>query len=235
MIARIAFYALLLAAAGLVIGVQLDRQTIKDPQLAVLVPAPLRAEAQERLVEIHLAMQDGEQAAQEGRVLVARRPLPARHLMLDASAAAMDGQGPSALAAMEVASTRGWREPLPPVLVAQAALLSGNAEVAADRMTALLTQPVEGETIGPIMAALLAMPEGRQAMALRLAGPGYWHDAFLRMAPSAARPQDVAATLVAARDQGAAITCPVMERIAGQLARKGAPDAAAMLEGDCTP
>ena len=230
-VGRLAYFALLLVAGGLVIGVQLDRQSLKDPHLAPMVPAPLRAEAQERLVEIRYAAGDGPGAYDEARLLVARRPLPAHHLVLLGSAAALDGDADAALAAMELSASRGWRDPVPQVLVAQAALLSGNAGVAADRLTALLAQGVATETVEPLLARALATPDGRRAFAERLAGPGYWHAAFLRLAPTVARPDEFAEVIALARQQGAAPDCNRLRAVAAAFRRAGNAPAAAVLEG----
>ena len=222
MIARLIVTAALVGLALVAGGSQLDRTSRFAPQLAPAVPAPFRGFALSRLTEQAVAARNGAQAVALARELVRVRPLPAENLALLSQAALVNGDVPLGLAALEEAGKRSWREPLSQSALAQAALADGNAEAAALRVSALLaTGTLEREVLGSLVAALTATPEGREALAARMAEKGYWQRNFGPIAEAALDPQVHADLLQRAARRGAAPDCAVTARVAQQVREAG--------------
>lgn len=208
MMKRITFYTLVLLLAGLVVIVQLDRQSLDDWQIGLAVPEPFRAVSQQRLIEVGLA--SGESATgtvKKARQLIRRRPLPARHLVLYAQAAQREGDPDATISALEIAAMRGWREPIPQIAAAQAGLISGNFESAAQRLAAMNAIGGLGDETNGILIAMLAQEQGREAIAAQLAVGGRWTRYFVRQLATTATLEQFADTIGRAWDKGAKLDC----------------------------
>lgn len=234
MIVRALYFLVLAGLAPLVIAVQLDRQAYSDPVAVALTPEPFRGVAQQRLVEASLTSVDGEVLQPAVRELVRRRPLPARHTLLYAQVAERAGDTDAAIAALEVAAVRGWREPLAQLAVAQAGLLSGDYAVAAQRAAALSATGGASDQLASILAALVAEEDGRQALADLLTGEGAWKRQFIPKLYSAGTPEHFAEIISMAWDRGAMLDCTQLERVAARLLNDGRQDLATRIwQGDC--
>lgn len=236
MIWRGGFYLALLACAALVIGVQLDRQTYEDAALARLVPQPFRAVARQRLVEASVSAADpaGTAMLANARRLVRLRPLPARHLLLYAQAAQASGAGNEVVPALELAALRGWREPVPQLVSAQASLLTGDYPAAAQRIAALLATGAAPHETDQLLSRSVQDAGGREAMVQMLATRGYWSNALPRRLAAAAGAQDFAELVTQARARGLLFECTLLRETASRHARNGAgAQAERIMAGDC--
>ena len=233
MIGRIAWAAALLALAGVATATQLDRAARHHPALAPLVPAPFQGFAAQRLTAQALLARDGPAAQAAARRLIAARPVAAEHLTLLAQSAALSGDAPRALAALEAASLRGWRDPVAQRASAEAALAQGAHTIAAQRIAAILALDVAPQEATPMLQRLLATADGRAAFAALLAQEGRWQGR-LSASLAAIDPAPLADTLTRARRAGAALPCPVLEAQAARIARAGLEaQAAGFWPGDC--
>lgn len=229
-------YLLLLALLALgVIGVQLDRQAYRDGQVLHAVPVPFRAVALQRQLEADLgSRQDAPGLLSEARELVRKRPLPARHLLLYAQSAELGGEREQALAALEIAAVRGWREPVPQLAVVQAGLVSGDYAAVAQRLAALVATGAAAEQTNALLGEMMAEAEGREALADLLAGEGTWKRHFVTALRAGGDSDDLAATIALAWARGATLSCDQLRPAALTYLRAGRPDLAdSIWQGDC--
>ena len=214
MTARIAWLALLAAIALVAVFAQLDRASRFDASLAGYVPPAFSGFAAEQRALGALRSGDPAEAKAAARFLVARRPVPAEHLSLLAFAQAMDGDTRASADTLRAASLRGWREPLAQRAGAEAALIEGQADIASQRIVALLSTGLMREQALDLTARLLASEDGRQAFARRLAAKGRWQANALVPIAGAAEPADLADTLRRAERLNAALDCQALARLA---------------------
>ena len=216
MIGRLVWFAALLGIAVVAVGVQLDRQARKTPELAVQVPEVFRSSAQPRVTA--LAIDSGVEGAgvEEAQKLLKRRPMPARHLRLLAQAHFAAGGNEASALAIQYAAQRGWRDALAQESMLRLALDAGDADEAARRYAALfLRRDTEDELLLELGAQVLAKSggEGRQTLIAIVGGGKRWHNHFLRrgtrVIPSDAFAEIVTATAVA----GADYDCRVLQQI----------------------
>lgn len=231
---RASYFLVLAVLAIVVAGVQLDRQAYDDPQAATLVPGPFRGVAQQRLLEAAAAQDPASAMLPQARDLVRMRPLPARHLILFAQAAEREGERELALAALEVAATRGWREPGPQLAVAQAGMLSGNYPASAQRLAALVATGAAAEEADLLLAAMLAEEGGREALADLLRGEGSWKRYFVQRLAATGSYEELAETIAMAWDRGAVLDCAQIRPVAERFLRDGRAELANRIwQGDC--
>lgn len=229
MIGRIVWFAALAAIAGLVIVLQIDKQSEAEPQLAALVPEPMRNYAQVHVVRTALTGEDPAAALAEAERLVRRRPIPAEYLALLAAGQAKAGREEAALQTIQVAGGRGWREPATQEAMLRLALIAGDRPEAARRYAALFLRNGTPESllreVGP---AVLDGPDstGRETMAAIVTGGTRWHPLFLRRAPNVMSPAAFSAITAASLRGGAAFDCGAIRRSAKALERSSAPAAA---------
>lgn len=230
-----AFYFVFLAAFAIaVIGVQLDRQAYGDLQAANLVPGPFRGVSQQRLLEVSARQEPPPAMLRPARDLVRKRPLPARHLLLFARAAEQEGDRGRAIAAIELAAARGWREPGPQLAVVQAAMLAGNHPAAAQRLAALVATGAATDETDLLIAAMLAEEGGREALADLLTGEGNWKRYFVQRLAAAGSDEEIAETIAMAWDRGAVLDCVQVRPLAERYLGEGRDDLASSIwRGDC--
>ena len=230
MIGRTLWFAVLAALAVVASLAQLDRSARSQAALAAQVPSPFRGFAAERLTEQAISAEDGVTALREARLLVKARPMPAENMRLLSQASVLAGDGTRALAAMEAATTRGWRDPLAQLAAGQSALLQGDYAAAAQRIAALSAVGALPDQRNSLLAALLAQPEGRAAFAVQLANPARWRADTLTAALQVVPPEQLAPTLAQAQAKGAALPCELLNKIA---AAYRAEQAAQFWPGKC--
>ena len=231
MTGRVLWWLALAMAGAMALVAEVDRASRFSPELAPLVPAGFPGFAAEQRAKAAIAAGDGEAALAEAHALVRARPLPAEHLSLLAYAAAMEGDEALSLAALELSTTRGWREPLAQQAAAEAALLSGEHDVAAGRIAALFaTGALPDETAG-LAARLLESEAGRQAFARRLAAAGHWQSNALPAFSAAADPGQLTQTVTLAASLGARLPCERLQAIAATYEASGRGAAAGLLRG----
>ncbi|MEP0391098.1 MAG: hypothetical protein ABJ205_12030 [Erythrobacter sp.] len=182
MIGRVIWFALLIGAAVITIGVQLDREARKTPALALEVPEPFRSGAQPRIVALAIDAGASEMAVSQAQKLVRRRPVPARHLRLLAQAQFTAGDNEASGLAIQYAAQRGWRDPLAQEAMMQIALAASNRSEAARRFAALFlrggTDRASLEQSGKVVFPE-EHGEERRVFAQIVSGGERWHNAFL--------------------------------------------------------
>jgi len=233
MIARLAWWAVLAVVAVVASFAQLDRSSRFEPHLAPFVPPALSGFAAEQRTLQAIAAQQPERALAEAEALVAARPLPAENLELLAVAAAMNERTDQSIAAIEAASTRGWRAPIIQQAVAEAALAQGNHDIAAQRISALFATGSQRDAALDLATRLLATSAGQAALAKRFAAPGHWQENAVQPLAGVVPPQDFSATLALAAEQGAVFDCHRIERVIQRYERDGEALAAARLKEIC--
>jgi hypothetical protein len=237
MIIRVGWISALIALALVTTFAQMDRSSRFNPALAPLVPQPFRGFAQARLTEMAVQAQDGQRAQELARELVRVRPIPAENLTLLSQANLLAGDVDGGLGALELAGTRGWREPFSQRAMAQAALLVGNVEAASQRIAALMaTGRLEAAEIDQLLVALTTTPEGRAALAARLAEGGHWQRNFVGRGRVMIGPEAYVDTIVRAQAIGARLDCRNLATAVEALRRNGQEGLADRIRTDtCRP
>ncbi|MEP3421285.1 MAG: hypothetical protein ABJN35_06100 [Erythrobacter sp.] len=239
MIKTVAWWAVLVAVALVVVGLQTDRQTRRTPAVAVSVPEAFRSAAQLPIAAYAVAGDDHESALAEAEKLVRRRPLPAEHLRVLAQAQFLAGDVAGSSLSIQYAAQRGWRDPLAQETMLRLALEAGNTSEAARRYAALFlrrdTQDVLLQELGPPVLAETG-GEGRQTLIDIVGGGERWHNQFLgrgaRVMPADAFVEIVGATI----ENGTRYECRMLEQaLRGVTARDEASGAAfsAIIDDHC--
>jgi hypothetical protein len=217
--------------AALTAALQFDMQSRRSPQLAAVVPAPLRGHAQTQIVRSALVGQDAALAVREAERLVQRRPLPAENLILLAKGQAKAGQIEAAAQTIQIAGQRGWREPVAQEAVLRLALAAGDKPEAARRYAALFLQRQTPDTLlEELGQAVLGEPRGpgQQTMVAIIAGGERWHTNFLRRGARVMPPAAFSAIVVDSIALGVRFDCSVLKQSTAQLEQRD-PMAAADL------
>lgn len=225
MIGRIVWFAALGAAALLTAALQVDLGARGRPQLAPLVPEPLRNYAQARIAADTLAAGKPQTALVEARKLVRRRPIPSEYLVLLAAAQARAGETKAAGRTIQIAGKRGWREPVAQEAVLRIALAADDRPEAARRYVALfLRNETPDALLREIAPAIVDTPggEGRATMTAIVVRAERWRSLFLRRGVNVLPPAAFAAIATASLEQGAVFDCPSLERSITQLRRADA-------------
>lgn len=231
MIGRIAWFTALVLAALLTAGLQLDLRARSVPGLAPAVPSLLSDQAQMVVTREALAGGDAQQALAEAQTLVTRRPLPAENLILLAAAQAKAGQEEAALRTMQVAGSRGWREPAAQEVMLRLALANADRPEAARRYAALFLRTATPDALllelGPAVFG-----EGdaaaRDTLVAIVVGGERWHAAFLRRGARVMPPAAFAAIAADSLARGAAFDCGLLGQAIGGLKQRDANAAAAL-------
>lgn len=160
------------------VGNGIDRQAKNSLPLAERVPALLAADALSMRGEARLNSGQFQSALEDGTAAVLRAPVDPASTALLGSARLGLGDAAGAQRAMLVAGTMGWRVPLTQIYwMSQAAALR-QYPVAALRLDALLRQHPWMLSRTALLAPLEANPEGRKAIADRLATSPPWLIAY---------------------------------------------------------
>lgn len=234
MIARLLIALLAVGLALVVTFAELDQQSRQSPALATVIPAPFSGNAARERAKLAMQLGQADLAIDEAREQLSMRPMPAESLTILALAALQSGDQDTARSALEAASRRGWREPISQLASGQAALDQGQYTVASQRAVALLSTGNLTDQAVAILARLLELPEGREAVADRLASFGRWqYNALLAVYP-AADAGHWAETIALAQDRGAELDCDRLERLANAYRMDGLhEDAARFWPGHC--
>ncbi len=223
MIAAVAWRLFLAAIAVIVVGVQLDRQSERDPGLAGTVPELFRSSAQPWIAASTIAEDDSTQALEEAQRLILRRPLPAEHLRLLSQAQVATGNFDEAALTIQYAAQRGWRDTLSQRAMMELALQAGDMEEAARRFAALFFrgtisddqlraagERIFGESGGPggaTFSAIIADAERR-------------HGQFVARGSRVLPPNVFIDSLNAIADQGAELDCGALQFAQRTLERR---------------
>lgn len=174
-------WCLILAAIAILATLtQLDRQSRYQSELAELVPQNMRHFAQYHSTDAALEQQDKAAALIEARLLAARRPIPAEHLRLLASAHLLNGENAAGAAALQLAGQRGWRDAPTQFAMLSAAIAQGNELGAVRRYFALWVQGENRDALKPVSRTVFASVKAQVEAARLLNTNGRWQRAFIR-------------------------------------------------------
>lgn len=229
MIGRTLIALLALGTASVVALAELDQQSRLSPTLAPIVPASFSGNAARERSKLALQLGEADLAVAEARQQLSLRPMPAESLTILALAALQAGDEGTGSRALEAASRRGWREPISQLASAQGAFEQGQYEIASQRIVALLSTGSLPEPTVALLARLVAVPEGQEAMATRMASFGRWQGNTLSQAAAVADPDDWAATIARALAKGADLPCERVARLRSTYERQGHVAAAATI------
>lgn len=235
MIGRVILWSVLAALAALVAIVQTDRQAFNDPSAIAFVPPPARIVARQRLIELSSVTGKADQAMLDSsRQLVRWRPLPARNLVLFGQTAQLAGESTAFLPPLELAASRGWREPVLQVLAGQAALAEGDMDAATNRVAALIAMGTAPDQQRLLLMALMRAPDGRQSLASLLGRPGHYSVRIWRQLAAAGQPDQVIDVARRAQALGVAMDCAGINEVAERWQRRSqAVDAQHLLAQGC--
>ncbi len=232
MIGRILWLAALLGVAAVTAALQLDRQSEDAPQIAPLVPAPLRGYAQAQIAAAALEQDDPAVALDAAKELVRRRPMPAEHLTLLAAAQAKAGDVDAAVFTIQLAAQRGWRERVAQETVLRLAVAAGDKPEAARRYAALFrSNATTDELLIEFAPQVLgeAGGAGQVTFAAILAGAPRWYELFLQRGARVMPPATFAQVLGLSLDRGAPFACEPLQRAAEDLGKRDAAAAANLI------
>lgn len=239
MIGRIVWFAALIGIALVTAALQFDMQSRRSPQLAAMVPAPLRGHSQVQVVRSALAGKDAALALGEAERLLQRRPLPAENLVLLATGQAKAGKPDDAVLTIQIAGRRGWRDPVAQQAVLRLALAAGDKPEAARRYAALFLQRQTPDALlEELGQAVLdeARGPGQQTMLAIIIGGERWHSIFLRRGPRVMPPAAFSAIVADSIARGVRFDCNLLGQSAGMLAQRDAVAAADLrqaIAADC--
>ncbi len=218
-----AIWIFLVGLAALVTAqMQLDRETIRRPELRELVAEPFRAASQPYFVKAALNADDPAKALTEARRLVWRRPVPAEHLKALATAQVKAGQPEAAIASIQTAADRGWRDPLAQEARLRLALELGDTAEAARRYIALLLQrETSREPLTELGTQVLAEPggAGRRTIIDIVSETDRWHSVFLRRGPQVMPPDAFAEITAGSIAKGVEFGCPNLVRAVSAISK----------------
>lgn len=183
MIGRIVWFAALLTIAAVTTALQFDRQSERSTELAPLVPEPFRGYAQTQLALAAIKSKNAPAALAAAEELVRRRPVPAEHLTLLATAQAQAGKAEQAAFSIQMGAQRGWRDPVAQEAVLRLSMAAGDKAEAARRYAALFRREATPDgllvAIGP---QVFGAPGdvSRDTFASIIAGASRWQDRFLQ-------------------------------------------------------
>lgn len=181
-LSRLAQIGVAAAFAGLALGNGLDRAAARNPALARYVPGFLAAEAHRSLAAQALESGDKPAAIAAAERAVAADPIDPRSTGLLGASQLAAGQAVKADRSFRVAARFGWRDPLTQLYFMNAALNAGQPRLAALRIDALLRQAPGFPVRDMLLSQFETTPQGRAALAERLALRPAWTTTYLQHA-----------------------------------------------------
>lgn len=222
------------AMAIATVGYALDRQARREPELARMVPAPFRNFAQEALVRRAVDAGDRNGTIEAAKLLVSRQPMPGDNLEMLGLAAMTDGESELARQAIAAAAARGWRSPVPQLVVAASAFEIRSWDVAGDRLAALWKTLSLDERTFALTQGMLERPEVRARFVYRIANYDPAVQRFIEWSAVGLKPDILSDMMKRLAKQGAAFNCSDIGRLAQNLAMSGKADASkALWDGPC--
>ncbi len=177
---KLAMLGAVIAFAGLALGNGLDRASARQPALARYVPGFLAAEAHRSQAAAALLAGDKPLAMAAAARAVQADPIdPRSTALLGATQLAAD-QRVKADKSFRVAARFGWRDPLTQLYFMNIALAAGQPRLAVLRLDAVLRQAPDFPVRDMLLAQFEASPQGRAALAERLALRPAWTKAYLQ-------------------------------------------------------
>lgn len=204
-------------------GSGFDRLSAETPTLERLVPGVFRAQADLSAGAVALARGDKANALAFGESAVRNDPLRPQATALLGIAHSFAEDQQDAEDAFRVSAQRGWRDRLTQIYWYDAAMRANDIERAALRADALLRANPNLEGAAKLVAPLEATPEGRLALAHRLAEAPPWSAGYFRagQTPDVTRLKNRAQVALAAVGQGNALECDTLGGFARELLLNG--------------
>jgi len=230
-IAGIAWRVGLALIAVLVVGLQIDRESERSPDVAALVPGPFRSSAQPIVTADALADGHAAEALVNAQALLRRRPVPAEHLRLLAEAQIAVGKPAEAAQSIQYAAQRGWRDGTAQEAMMRLALQAGDMPEAARRYTALfLRNGSDDDALEQVGRLVLSEPggAGRTTFAAIIANSPRWHSRFLNRGAKVLPPDAFDEIFAFVSANGAQFDCSALGSARRKLERRGADGAAAI-------
>lgn len=220
------------AALIVAAGVQMDRESRRNPSMAASVPGPFRAYALEVLAREALSDGDTRRGIALSRELVERRPVPAESLALLTNGLLASGQTDAALPALLLAAQRGWRDRYTQHVMILAASQNGDWDVVGQRLVALWGQGDRDADVKDVSASVLAEPQAVTGF-IRAAADGrvVWASDFLNWASGALPAASVDRISAALETRHPPIDCADMAGRSASLVQAGRGQLAASLWG----
>lgn len=231
---KLAMLGTVAAFAGLALGNGLDRASAQQPELAAYVPGFLAAEAHRARAATALLAGDKPAAIAAAARAVHADPIDPRSTALLGAAQLVAGERVKADRSFRVAGRFGWRDPLTQLYFMNVALSAGQPRLAALRLDAVLRQAPDFPVRDMLLAQFETTPQGRAALAERLALRPAWTGAYLQHTsgldlPSLRNRAEVVGSL-SAQPWG----CDTIAPLVMQLAVKGGPiEARRLWQGHC--
>lgn len=179
---RLVMLGAVAAFAVLALGNGLDRASARNPDLARFVPGFLAAEAHRSTAATALQAGDKPLAMAAAARAVASDPIDPRSTALLGASQLAAGQNVKADRSFRIAAKFGWRDPLTQIYFMNAALNAGQPRLAALRIDAVLRQAPNFPVRDMLLAQFEATPQGRAALAERLALRPAWTQSYLQHA-----------------------------------------------------
>jgi hypothetical protein len=176
---RLAMLSAVAAFAALALGNGLDRASARNPNLARYVPGFLAAEAHRSTAATALQAGDKPAALAAAALAVAADPIDPRSAAVLGASQLLAGQNVLADRSFRVAARFGWRDPLTQLYFMNVALNAGQPRLAALRLDAVLRQAPDFPVRDMLLAQFEATPQGRAALAERLALRPSWTQSFM--------------------------------------------------------
>jgi hypothetical protein len=239
MTGRIIWFAVLIGIALVTTALQFDLKSKSAPQLAALVPDPLRNYAQVQIARSAVAGNDPAIAVAETERLLRRRPIPSEYLTLLAAGQVKAGRTDQAAMTIQIAGQRGWRDPIAQEAVLRLALAAGDKPEAARRYAALFlrdrTPDALLKEVGP---AVLDESGGlgQATMVAIIVGGDRWHSLFIRRGARVMPPAAFTAMVATSMDKGVRFDCPALDQAYRSIKQRdeaAAQQLQASAGGDC--
>lgn len=209
------------AFVALALGSGLDRLAIRQPALAGLVPAPLAAEAHRTKAAEALRKLDHAGALKAARSAVSADPVDPRSAALFGAASLLSRQPVPADQAFRIAAQLGWRDPLTQLYFMNQALRSGQTDLAALRLDAVLRQNPRFPERDMVLSQFAASPEGRNALARRLTLRPPWTSQFMGKDSRLTLPELRTRAAMLATVQGKRWGCDAIAPLVNRLVEAG--------------
>ena len=163
---------------------QLDRQSRYSPELSAAVPEAMRSFSQYHYAAAATtAATDPDIALIEARRLLERRPMPAEHLSLLASAQGAAGRQVYGLQTIQSAARRGWRDTAAQSAMLRLAIVSDDGIEAARRLAAIWALAPSDDVLSNVAPQVLARPDAMAEFARLLASSPRWESAVRQRGP----------------------------------------------------
>ena len=232
---RLALAAGLLGYAGLAAASGLDRLAATSFAAEQLTPAAFRVIAEARTAERLIESGIPESALASAERLVARDPLASGSAALLGATLLGRGQTAKADQAFRLAAGRGWRDARTQLYWLRVGLAQDEPKLAALRFGALARQWPQAAAVGQIAAVFEATPQGRLALAERIAAGDRWALGYAQPgeAVAAAQLTGRAEVLLSAAALGKRLGCAQIAPLIGRLIDSDALRAARLWQGHC--